>query len=685
MTSARTRRAGLVVLALGAWAAPALADQASEALVQGFITRIDQSAAWSAKATSIASDGLSTVIGGLEIAREDGSINLVVGEIRLDELAAREGGGITALTVKVNDLSLSGGSLTATMPGATVDMLAAPDLSQWTFDPARPFTSLAQLYTRAAETEFALLAIPSYTTRQTVSKGSQKTEITTAATDIRYERMKNGVIAMGSFGRSDVSSNISGAQSRRFGYIVSGQVIRRFDFDALARVLDPALYVDGRGDRRWRTAIEGMEIGSIRFIVNGTHFGLVDGIKAGPISVRQAETPFVPALDDLIASAGSNRPYDQRVWPLIEPHLSDMVGWFRFDSISLGKMKVSSLASGGAGLDRAIIEDISADGMKRFALEGLNIMAPDVQVKLRRFELADVAWPSLAAYVAMARLQSATSRGKAPNTALASQVAASFFDLYPRIGRFVLEGVEAALSGSVLLTLDSYEAHVSGSLAGPDPLELSGALKSLVIPGRLQRATPESAAVFDALGYGDLKIAGTGRSRFDAQSGAYRIDSSLGVTDAGTLMLDYALGGLTLDRLKMITFMSLAAPNSQPDPGLMMAALGPVSIDRFTLRFEDASLVRRVLAYAAKLQGVDEATLIGNATAMLQLGLSAIKAPAFTARAVDAVGAFLRQPRSITLSLEPRQPVKVRQLMALDPANLGAAIDLLGLDVRAND
>ncbi|MBL8895555.1 MAG: hypothetical protein JNJ53_13200, partial [Rhizobiales bacterium] len=46
---------------------------------------------------------------------------------------------------------------------------------------------------------------------------------------------------------------------------------------------------------------------------------------------------------------------------------------------------------------------------------------------------------------------------------------------------------------------------------------------------------------------------------------------------------------------------------------------------------------------------------------------------------------FLKDPKSITLSMQPPQPIAVQQLMSMNPADPGAAIDSLGLKVLAND
>jgi hypothetical protein len=118
---------------------------------------------------------------------------------------------------------------------------------------------------------------------------------------------------------------------------------------------------------------------------------------------------------------------------------------------------------------------------------------------------------------------------------------------------------------------------------------------------------------------------------------------------------------------------------------MLMPQLMNVSLSGLQFRFEDASITKKVLPIIAKMQGMDEAAMVANAGAMMQIGLMQLKNQAFTDQVVGAVNAFLKDPKSFTISLKPAAPVKVQQLMTLDPANPGAAVDVLGVSVTAND
>ena len=50
------------------------------------------------------------------------------------------------------------------------------------------------------------------------------------------------------------------------------------------------------------------------------------------------------------------------------------------------------------------------------------------------------------------------------------------------------------------------------------------------------------------------------------------------------------------------------------------------------------------------MQGMDEAAMVANAGAMMQLSLMQFKNRAFTNQVVGAVNTFLKDPKSLTIS-----------------------------------
>ncbi|MFN0193063.1 MAG: hypothetical protein ACKVP5_13985, partial [Aestuariivirga sp.] len=235
------------------------------------------------------------------------------------------------------------------------------------------------------------------------------------------------------------------------------------------------------------------------------------------------------------------------------------------------------------------------------------------------------------------------------------------------------------------LSLESFSqigTYDGGAIAADTKTEL----KNLVIPGALLKADPQVAQVFEALGYDRLAIGGSGVQTYDKTLGAFSDQSRIAVENAGALALYLAFGGLTPERIKAVLVPVVSArAGADPEMGAIIAAASGATFNGFSLRFEDASLTKRLITYASKMQNMDEQTMIANAMAMMQLGMSQLQSPDFAQTAVAALGAFLKQPGSFTVSFKPKAPVGVREMMSLDPNNPAKALELFGVSVTAND
>lgn len=183
-----------------------------------------------------------------------------------------------------------------------------------------------------------------------------------------------------------------------------------------------------------------------------------------------------------------------------------------------------------------------------------------------------------------------------------------------------------------------------------------------------------SALSFDVGGDGDLNV------------GPEKLGFNVDIFYAGKDMATIKIGGAAAEiPVALIGELKSLENQGQPDPAKILPLVQGIQVSRVKVRFEDQSITKKVLPLIAKMQGMDEATLMANTGAMLQLGLAELKNPAFTQKAVEAVNAYLKDPRSLTILAQPAQPITVQQLMTLDPNNPGAAIDQLGVTISAND
>jgi len=197
-------------------------------------------------------------------------------------------------------------------------------------------------------------------------------------------------------------------------------------------------------------------------------------------------------------------------------------------------------------------------------------------------------------------------------------------------------------------------------------------------------AALDPSGTLKQLGYASLSfdIGGNGDIDIGSEKMGFNVDIFYAGKDMGILKIGAGVGEIPMALIGELQKMETAA---QPNPNAIMPLVQGIQLSRVAVRFEDQSITKKVLPMLAAMQGMDEATMVANAGAMLQLGLAELKNPAFTQKAVEAVNAYLKDPRSLTILAKPAQPVSVMQLMALDPANPGAALDQLGVTISAND
>lgn len=233
---------------------------------------------------------------------------------------------------------------------------------------------------------------------------------------------------------------------------------------------------------------------------------------------------------------------------------------------------------------------------------------------------------------------------------------------------FTAKGIETAWSGD----------PVTG--AGKTTMSFN----DLVIP-EFALAIMDPSGQLKALGYSDLTLNMSGEGELSVAGENFGMTGSFGVSGKDMASFTFSYGASDIPLAVMAELQTAQKSGRPPDFNMLMPQLMNVSLSGFKIRFEDASITKKLLPLIARMQGMDEAAMVANAGAMMQLSLMQFKNQAFTDQVVGAVNTFLKDPKSFTISLAPAAPIKVQQVMTLDPTNPGAAIDLFGASVTAND
>ncbi len=212
----------------------------------------------------------------------------------------------------------------------------------------------------------------------------------------------------------------------------------------------------------------------------------------------------------------------------------------------------------------------------------------------------------------------------------------------------------------------------------------TGMITNIAIPDSLI-AMADQGGMLKQLGYSGLNfdIASTGTMSLKGDNVDYAFDVGITGRDIATIKLALSAGDIPLAVYAQLQKMQEAG--QQPDVSALLPQIQGISLANASIRFEDQSITKKVLPMIAAMQGMDEKTMLASVGPMMQMGLMQLQNQAFADQALAAVNAFLADPKSLTISAKPASPVKVSDLMTLNPAAPGEAITKLGVSVSAND
>ena len=233
------------------------------------------------------------------------------------------------------------------------------------------------------------------------------------------------------------------------------------------------------------------------------------------------------------------------------------------------------------------------------------------------------------------------------------------------------------------LSVDGIESTWDGDAAtgaGSFAMKIS----NIAIPATLM-ARMDEGGMLKQLGYTSLNLDVATMSDMKVADEKVRYGFELGLS--GRDIANVKLGANFSD-IPLAAYTEILKANSEgkePDFNALMPQLQQVIVNGASFRFEDASIVNKILPMAAAMNGMDENTFRASIGPMVQLALVQLQNEAFTKQAMEAVTAFFAAPKSITIAAKPATPLKVSEFMAMDPNKPGEAITRMGIAVTAND
>lgn len=227
-----------------------------------------------------------------------------------------------------------------------------------------------------------------------------------------------------------------------------------------------------------------------------------------------------------------------------------------------------------------------------------------------------------------------------------------------KLGGMAITKAVAKLPGNKTVSLQAFKESVSGT----NPLDARLSLQGLSLPATI---SPSLKALLAPLGVQTLVLDFDEAGRFDQTTG----DSTL---DHVTLTAE-GLASLTLSG----QFTNL--PRSLPQDADATTVLGQIGIGHAKLSFTNARLVQKIFAMMAKRSGQSAAQITNGARTAASFMAAAVVPD--QADAGQQIGAFIANPKTMTLTTAPDKPVPVAALLG---PNLHAAQAALNIALTAD-
>ena len=258
---------------------------------------------------------------------------------------------------------------------------------------------------------------------------------------------------------------------------------------------------------------------------------------------------------------------------------------------------------------------------------------------------------------------------------------------------------EGASTGPVSVTVKGTEVFsttgIDGNItrmAADAGIEFDGTISGLKAD-LTQVEDPKAKATIEQLGLQQLTGEITMNGSWELASGKFSIDEyAFDFADVGKLNIALAFSGYTPDFVKGVQE-AMQASQANPNKEEANAALGmsmmglmqQLSFESASVTFEDASLTKKLLAFAGAQQGVTGDQMAQSLKGLVPIMMAQLQMPDLQNQVSSAVNTYLDDPKSLTISAEPDNPVPFPMIMG---AAMGAPTTIpqvLGVTVSAND
>lgn len=204
---------------------------------------------------------------------------------------------------------------------------------------------------------------------------------------------------------------------------------------------------------------------------------------------------------------------------------------------------------------------------------------------------------------------------------------------------------------------------------------------------------PASKEAIDKLKVQTLSGEMTMNGSWEVAPGTLTVDEyAIDLKDVGRLNMAFSFSGYTLNFIKTMqdTVKAQAEnPNKeQADQAAGLAMLGlmqQLSFNSAEISFDDASITKRAIDYAAGEQGMTGEQLSQTIKGMVPIMMAQLNVPELQNAVSAAVNAYIDDPKNFAISAAPEKPVPFPMIMGAAMGAPNTIPKLLGVTVTANE
>lgn len=380
--------------------------------------------------------------------------------------------------------------------------------------------------------------------------------------------------------------------------------------------------------------------------------GNVEAAKSGRVRIGSA------TITDMATDEGSDGTVDMSIASIEITGLNTPLDW------NYTPEALSGAGSGGGGAtaqDAAGAQEGEPFTLGSFAMKDLKFSQDGTGVNLGTFSVNGVSLP----------------------TTLAAPIQ-DFAKVYDTIA---MNGLEMSAGGKRFFAWDELSARILPSEGGAIRSE-SKLVNFFADLAAAPNADPAALKALTDLGYAQMTGNMTGNGSYDVESGRIAIDKlELAIDRLAALDISYVMTGYTPEVARQISAISAQAGQGggNGNPMAVLGLLGQLKLESVSFSLKDDSGTKKLLDYFAAQQGTTGDQLAAGVPFLISAGMQQLNMPEFTQSVSTAVGNFLQNPGTLTISAKPSQAVPLFQAFITGQQSPKAAVEMMNVQVEATN